>query len=77
MPPSDMTVLRAAVIGAGAAGLSMARHLSPPAGYSLHSNVKILPTVFEMGESVGGTWIYNDQTETDKPGSKVHSSNTN
>ena len=72
---SDMTVLRAAVIGAGAAGLVMARHLAPPAGGALQSNVTIIPTVFEMADRVGGTWIYNDVTERDQSGVKIHSSN--
>merc|ERR1719369_1482000 len=50
----------------------MARHLAPPAGFDSHSlgsGVRIVPTVFEMADRVGGTWIYNEQT-----GSKVHSS---
>ena len=68
-----MTVLHAAVIGAGAAGLAMARHLAPTTGLAAHSGVKIIPTVFEMGDRVGGTWVYNDQT--DEPGNKIHTSN--
>ena len=69
---SDLKILRAAVIGAGAAGLTMARHLAPPAGFDSHSigsGVRIVPTVFEMADRVGGTWIYNEKT-----GPKVHSS---
>ena len=56
----DMEIVRAAVIGAGAAGLTMARHLAPPAGCS--SGVKVVPTVFEMADRVGGTWIYDERT---------------
>ena len=88
MTASDMTVIRAAVIGAGAAGLVMTRHLAPPGGAAGHahhhlhqssvqSSVKIIPTVFEMADRVGGTWIYNEQTESDvkSSGVKIHSSN--
>ena len=74
-PTAAMRVLRAAVIGAGAAGLTVARHLAPPAGLAAHAEVKIIPTVFEMGDRVGGTWVYNEITEKDKPGIKIHTSN--
>jgi len=55
-----------AVIGAGAAGLCAARHLS------VHPRVR--PTVFEQSSSVGGTWVYTDTIGNDQHGLPVHSS---
>ncbi|KAM7259591.1 hypothetical protein ACFE04_015332 [Oxalis oulophora] len=61
---------RVAVIGAGAAGLVAARELHRQ-GHSV--------IVFEQNAQLGGTWVYNDQTESDSVGVdpdriKVHSS---
>lgn len=63
--PSTKT--RIAIIGGGAAGLIVARHVSSrPETYSF--------TVFEQTDEVGGTWVYTDETEFDKYGQNVHSS---
>ena len=63
--------LRICIIGAGAAGICAAKHLSKltPALKSLehgHSMPKFIPMVFEKGGCVGGTWLYNDKSETEK-----------
>lgn len=58
---------RVAVIGAGAAGLCALRHLS--------ARPKIFHAVcFEKNLSEGGTWIYTEETGTDKNGLPVQSS---
>lgn len=56
-----------AIIGAGVAGLVMARHLSS------RSEVYEF-VVFEQSSQIGGTWIYTDDTEVDKHGLPIHSS---
>jgi len=61
-----MTTQSVAVIGAGAAGLCAARHLS------VHPRVRT--TVFEQSSSVGGTWVYTDTIGRDQHGLPVHSS---
>lgn len=58
---------RIAVIGAGAAGLCAARHLS--ASPDLFSVV-----CFDMSSTVGGTWNYTDLTGKDEHGLPVQSS---
>jgi len=63
--------LRICIIGAGAAGICAAKHLSKltPALKSLehgHSVPKFLPMVFEKGSHIGGTWLYNDKSETEQ-----------
>jgi len=54
------------IIGAGAAGLCAARHLSALPGYT--------PVVWEKAPELGGTWVYTDQTEKDRHGLPIHSS---
>lgn len=54
-----------AIIGAGAAGLSAARH-SLAAGHRV--------TVFEQAERLGGTWVYRDTVGIDATGLDVQSS---
>jgi len=66
-----LKTMKTAIIGAGAAGLVMARHLVGPGSDKC---VKFLPTIFEMDDRLGGTWIYKDQTEHDSNGDKIHSS---
>lgn len=56
--------MRVAIIGAGAAGLSAARHVSAD-GHECK--------VFEMGAQLGGTWVYTDDVGTDKYGFPVYS----
>lgn len=63
--PSSKT--RLAVIGGGVAGLVVARHAtSRPETYSVN--------LFEQTDQIGGTWVYTDETETDRNGLPVHSS---
>jgi cation diffusion facilitator CzcD-associated flavoprotein CzcO len=58
---------RVAVIGAGAAGLCALRHLSV--------RPKIFHAIcFEKNLSEGGTWIYTEETGTDKNDLPVQSS---
>ncbi|XP_006005513.1 senecionine N-oxygenase-like [Latimeria chalumnae] len=57
-----------AVIGAGAAGLCAARHLLSRGEYFAP------PVVYELSNSVGGTWVYTDDVGTDQHGLPVHSS---
>jgi len=59
--------MQVAVIGAGAAGLCAARHLAQ------QSN-RTVPCVFEQTGTVGGTWVYNQQTGKDEWGEHIHSS---
>ncbi|KAK2827948.1 hypothetical protein Q5P01_018982 [Channa striata] len=59
---------RAAVVGAGAAGLCAARHiLSRPDTFAP-------PVVFELTGGVGGTWCYDERVGTYEDGRPVHSS---
>ncbi|XP_041093415.1 flavin-containing monooxygenase FMO GS-OX-like 4 [Polyodon spathula] len=60
--------LRVAVIGAGAAGLCAARHVLARGGSFSP------PTVFELSERVGGTWVYEERVGKDQRGRTVHSS---
>lgn len=63
--PSTKT--RIAILGAGVAGLVVARHVTSKLNdYSL--------TVFEQTDQIGGTWVYTDETHLDKHGLLVHSS---
>ncbi|KAK6166661.1 hypothetical protein SNE40_023301 [Patella caerulea] len=58
---------RVAVIGAGAAGLCALRHLrAKPSIFQ--------PVAFEIGEKVGGTWVYTDRQGKDENGLPIHSS---
>ncbi|ESP04261.1 hypothetical protein LOTGIDRAFT_223998 [Lottia gigantea] len=60
-------MVRVAVIGAGAAGLCALRHMrAKPSVFQ--------PVAFELGERVGGTWVYTDRTGIDKNGQPIHSS---
>ena len=62
-----IAMLKVAVVGAGAAGLCCARHLSR------HPNLFSF-RVFEKGSQIGGTWLYNDRTDVDEYGLPIHSS---
>ena len=64
-----MSQISVAVIGAGAAGLCAARHLSAAAA-SHDLRIK----VFEQTDNIGGTWVYTDNVGTDTHGLPVHSS---
>lgn len=61
-------MLRVAVIGAGAAGLCVARHILS------HPNVFAPPVVFELTENVGGTWCYYERVGRSDDGRLIHSS---
>lgn len=56
---------RVAIIGAGAAGLSAARH-SLAAGHDV--------IIFEQTDQLGGTWVYRDEVGRDSNGQEVHTS---
>lgn len=56
--------MRVAIIGAGAAGLSSARHVSAN-GHECE--------VFELASQLGGTWVYTDDVGIDKYGFPVYS----
>ena len=61
-----MPQLRVCVIGAGAAGLAAARHLT--------SELDVFDVrVFEQGPRVGGIWVYSENTGIDERGIPVHS----
>lgn len=59
--------IRVAVIGAGAAGLCAARHLS-------EKPEVFQPVVYEQTGSVGGTWVYTKETGKDQYGLPIHAS---
>lgn len=61
-------MLRVAVIGAGAAGLCVARHVLS------HLKVFTPPVVFELSEKVGGTWCYDERVGRCDNGWPIHSS---
>lgn len=56
--------MRVAIIGAGAAGLASARHVSAN-GFDCD--------VYEMGAELGGTWVYTDDVGKDRYGYPVYS----
>uniref|UniRef100_A0A6P7FIB3 Flavin-containing monooxygenase n=1 Tax=Diabrotica virgifera virgifera TaxID=50390 RepID=A0A6P7FIB3_DIAVI len=56
--------MKVAVIGAGASGVSSAKHIKEN-GFECD--------VFEMAEGLGGTWIYTDDVGEDKYGFPVYS----
>ena len=58
---------RVCVIGSGAAGLCVARHLTDQS--DLFEVV-----VYEQTNLVGGTWNYNKRIGTDEKGHRIHSS---
>ena len=63
----EMPRLRVCVIGAGAAGLSAARHLTSEQDvFDVH--------VFEQSSCVGGTWVFTEDTGLGERGIPVHSS---
>lgn len=55
--------LSIAVIGAGASGLTTARHAIAQGHYV---------TVFEQNDQLGGVWVYTDDVGTTKNGLKIH-----
>lgn len=59
--------VKVCVIGAGAAGLSTAKHL---AEHGDRFDVK----VYEKSSEVGGTWVYTEKTGNDEHGYPIHSS---
>lgn len=54
------------VIGAGAAGLCAARHIS--------ASSCLTPIVWDKASRVGGTWVYTSQVGKDEHGLPIHSS---
>lgn len=55
--------LNIAVIGAGASGLTTARHAIAQGHYV---------TVFEQNDQLGGVWVYTDEVGKMKNGLKIH-----
>lgn len=55
--------LNIAIIGAGASGLTTARHAIAQGHYV---------TVFEQNDQLGGVWVYTDEIGKTKNGLKVH-----
>lgn len=62
---SKNVLLKIAVIGAGPSGLCCAKN-----ALSDGHNV----TVYEQNSSVGGQWVYTEQTGNDEFGLPIHSS---
>ena len=63
----EMSQLRVCVIGAGAAGLAAARHLT--------SELDVFDVrVYDQASRVGGIWVYSENTGPDERGIPVHSS---
>ncbi|KAJ8254825.1 hypothetical protein GJAV_G00197750 [Gymnothorax javanicus] len=60
--------LKVAVVGAGAAGLCAARHLLS------RGETFAPPVVYELTNSVGGTWVYEERVGTYENGLPIHSS---
>lgn len=60
------TKSKVCIIGGGAAGLCAARHLAPLSQFE--------PIVYELSDTIGGTWVYNDKTGVDDHGLPIHSS---
>lgn len=64
---SEQRPMRVAVVGAGAAGLVACRHLAArPDTFSV--------ACYEQTSSIGGTWVYDESTESDDYGLPRHSS---
>ena len=59
--------MKVAIIGAGAAGLATARHVSDAA-------IGVDCVVYEQTGHLGGTWVYSDRIGVDEFGLPVHSS---
>lgn len=59
---------RVAVVGAGAAGLCVARHILS------RLNRFAPPVVFELSADVGGTWCYDERVGAKDGGRPIHSS---
>uniref|UniRef100_A0A3Q3WGM7 Flavin-containing monooxygenase n=1 Tax=Mola mola TaxID=94237 RepID=A0A3Q3WGM7_MOLML len=66
--PGVFRVSRVAVVGAGAAGLCVARHILS------RLNHFAPPVVFELTGNVGGTWCYDERVGTNDNGRPIHSS---
>ncbi|XP_071758340.2 uncharacterized protein LOC139914045 [Centroberyx gerrardi] len=66
--PVRMGGLRVAVVGAGAAGLCAARHLLARPGTFAP------PVLYELGGTLGGTWVYDERVGTHDNGLPIHSS---
>lgn len=65
MPEKSQKKMHIAVIGAGTAGLSAAKH-------SIENGCDV--TVFEQAKQVGGTWVYTDKIGKNEYGLDVHTS---
>jgi dimethylaniline monooxygenase (N-oxide forming) len=57
--------MKVAIIGAGAAGLCAMKH-------AVAFGCDVI--AFEKSEQIGGTWVYSDDTGSDKFGNAIHSS---
>ncbi|CRK97656.1 CLUMA_CG011041, isoform A [Clunio marinus] len=57
--------MKVGIIGAGAAGLCAIKH-------ALSFDCEVI--AFEQSDRIGGTWVYTDDTGSDKHGNAIHSS---
>lgn len=63
----ETTKKSVAIIGCGASGLAALKNFA-----SEHSQFECV--AFEQTDSIGGTWVYTDDVDTDQYGLPVHSS---
>lgn len=67
---------KVAVVGCGAAGLCVLRHLTIPQKKDLLSSdpIRFEVVAFEQAPEIGGTWVYSPETGYDAYGLPVHTS---
>ena len=66
-------IKKVAVVGCGAAGLCVLRHLTIP-NEDLSDTVNFEAVGFEQAPQIGGTWVYSPSTGYDPYGLPVHTS---
>lgn len=58
--------MQVAIVGAGAAGLCAARHITA-------ANSSFTCVIFEQTDRIGGTWVYSESSGNDKYGLPIGS----